>query len=138
MSAIDINTLLKEKSEDFKLKLVFGTLADLAEKLLFVISTGLVSRLLNFFEYFSHIRGKERMRIIGTSEYTYLKYLDYDVQVKILNKMFSRENAVCCILTKVLESTDAMVKAFKDLDIPLYYLNGKLALSIKVHGGEEL
>ncbi|OEG70395.1 hypothetical protein ATZ36_04545 [Candidatus Endomicrobiellum trichonymphae] len=144
MSTIDINTLLEEKSEDFKLELLLGT-GGLSKKITVrdINRPGLA--LTGFFEHFPY----ERIQIIGTSEYTYLKYLDYDVQVKMLNKIFSHENAVCCILTKGLESTDAMMKVFSDLDIPLlrtklsfssfisdliYYLDIKLAPSIKIHG----
>ncbi|MDR0820568.1 MAG: HPr(Ser) kinase/phosphatase [Endomicrobium sp.] len=144
MSTIDINTFLKEKSGDFKLELLLGNVG-LGRKITVpnINRPGLA--LTGFFEHFPY----ERMQIIGTSEYAYLKHLDYDVQVKMLNKIFSHKNAVCCILTKGLEPTDAMIKVFTDLDIPLlrtelsfssfisdliYYLDGKLAPSIKIHG----
>jgi HPr kinase/phosphorylase len=144
MSTIDINTLLKEKSEDFKLELLSGN-GGLSRKITVhdINRPGLA--LTGFFEHFPY----ERIQVIGTSEYTYLKHLNYDVQVEMLNKIFSHENAVCCILTKGLESTDTMMKVFTDLDIPLlrtklsfssfvsdliYYLDGKLAPSIKIHG----
>ncbi len=144
MSTIDVNTLLEEKSEDFKLELLSGN-GGLGRK----ITVSDINRpglaLIGFFEHFPY----ERIQIIGTSEYAYLKHLDYDVQVKMLNEIFSHKNAVCCILTKGLESTDAMMKVFTDLGIPLlrtelsfssfigdliYYLDGKLAPSIKIHG----
>jgi HPr kinase/phosphorylase len=144
MSTIDINTLIKEKSGDFKLELVSGN-GGLGRKITVpgINRPGLA--LTGFFEHFPY----ERIQIIGRSEYAYLKHLDYEVQVKMLNEIFSHKNAVCCILTKGLESTDAMMKVFTGLNIPLlrtelsfssfisdliYYLDGKLAPSIKIHG----
>ncbi|MDR0800162.1 MAG: HPr(Ser) kinase/phosphatase [Endomicrobium sp.] len=141
---MDVNTLLKEKSKDFKLELLTGH-GGLNRK----ITVPDINRpglgFTGFFKHFSY----ERTQIIGTSEYAYLKHLDYKAQVEILNKIFSHENAVCCILTRELEPTDAMMKTFANLNISLlrtklssssfigdliYYLDGKLAPSIKVHG----
>ncbi|GHT03989.1 hypothetical protein AGMMS5026_09170 [Endomicrobiia bacterium] len=58
--------------------------------------------------------------------------MDYDVQVKMLNKIFSHKNAVCCILTKGLEPTDAMMKVFTDLDILLLRTELSFSLFISV------
>lgn len=98
-----------------------------------------------FFENFPY----ERTQIIGMSEYLYLESLSYDGQVKILFKIFSHESAVCCILANGLNPNGAMVEVFSNLDVPLlktemgtssfigdliYYLDSKLAPSIKIHG----
>jgi len=98
-----------------------------------------------FFKNFPY----ERIQIIGMSEYLYLENLRYDDQIKVLYEIFSHKAAVCCILTKGLNPNGAMVKIFSDLDVPLlrtewgtssfigdliYYLDRKLAPSIKIHG----
>ncbi|MDR3196174.1 MAG: HPr(Ser) kinase/phosphatase [Endomicrobium sp.] len=141
---MDVYALIKEKGEDFKLKLLAGK--------------GGVSRhirapninrpglaLTGFLEYFPY----ERIQVIGIIEHTYLSHLNNDLQIKILTKIFSDEKSVACILTRNLEPTDAMLKVFSDLDVPLlkttlsssslaedlsYYLDNKLAPSIKIHG----
>jgi HPr kinase/phosphorylase len=140
---MDIQTLLTEKAKDFKLKLVVGR-GGLTRR----ISVPDMNRpglaLAGFFEHFPY----ERIQIIGIIEHTYLNYLSYDKQWDVLNRIFSHEKSVGCILTRNLEPTDAMVKVFSDLDIPLlstelrssvlsedirYYLDGKLAPSISIH-----
>lgn len=141
---MDINTLLKEKSEDFKLEVLTGY-GGLERKITISDINRLGLVLTEFFDHFPY----ERIQVVGIIEYTYLKHLKYDKQVTILNKVFSHEKAVSCILTRNLEPTDAMIKVFSDLDVPLlrtklksssfigdlsYYLDGKLAPSIKIHG----
>ena len=70
MSTIDVNTLLKEKSGDFKLKILSGN-NGLGRKITVpdINRPGLA--LTGFFGHFPY----ERMQIIGTSEYVYLKHL---------------------------------------------------------------
>ncbi|MDR1523513.1 MAG: HPr(Ser) kinase/phosphatase [Endomicrobium sp.] len=140
---MDIQTLLTEKAKDFKLKLLVGQ-GGLNRK----ISVSALNRpglaIAGFFEHFPY----ERIQIIGIIEYTYLQSLSYDKQLDILNKIFSHEKSAGCILTRNLKPTDAMVKIFSDLNIPLlstelkssafiedmrYYLDGKLAPSISIH-----
>jgi HPr kinase/phosphorylase len=141
---MDVATLLKEKSDDFKLELLAGR-AGLGR----IITVPNINRpglaLSGFFEHFPY----ERIQVIGVTEHTYLKYLDCDAQMKVLTKIFSDERAVSCILTRNLEPIDAMIKVFSDLDISLlrtelrsssfitdlgYYLDDKFAPSIKIHG----
>jgi serine kinase of HPr protein (carbohydrate metabolism regulator) len=45
--------------------------------------------------------------------------LDNDSQIKALTKIFSNKKAVACILTRDLAPTDAMLKVFSDLNVPL-------------------
>jgi HPr kinase/phosphorylase len=141
---IDVDTLIKEKSGDFNLKLLAGK--DGVNRLITVSdinSPGLAFT--GFFEHFPY----ERLQVIGIMEHTYLSHLDSDLQIKVLTKIFSNEKAVGCILTRDLDPMDAMLKVFSDLDVPLlkttfssssftwdliYYLDNKLAPSIKVHG----
>ncbi|MDR1926921.1 MAG: HPr(Ser) kinase/phosphatase [Endomicrobium sp.] len=141
---IDVKTLLKERGEDYELELLTGQGG--LEK---VITVPDINRpglaLAGFFECFPY----ECIQVIGLIEHTYLNHLDYDAQVKVLNKIFSNEKAVSCILTDNLEVFDAMIKVFSDLEIPLlrtklnssffigdlgYYLDCKLAPSVKIHG----
>ncbi|MDR2066775.1 MAG: HPr(Ser) kinase/phosphatase [Endomicrobium sp.] len=140
---MDIKTLLTEKAKDFKLELLVGK-EGLDRKILVpdINKPGLA--IAGFFEHFPY----ERIQVIGIIEHTYLKHLSYDEQLKVLNKIFSHEKSVGCILTRNLEPTGAMFKTFADLNIPLlstelrssmfmgdlgYYLNEKLAPSIKIH-----
>ncbi|MDR1104328.1 MAG: HPr(Ser) kinase/phosphatase [Endomicrobium sp.] len=141
---MDVDVLIKEKSGVFKLKLLAGkggicrriTVPDINRP-------GLA--LAGFLEHFPY----ERIQVIGITEYTYFSHLDNDSQIKVLTKIFSNEKAVACILTRDLAPTDAMLKVFSDLDVPLlktpltaspfardlnYYLDNKLAPSIKIHG----
>jgi len=141
---MDVNTLVKEKSEDFKLELLAGY-AGLGRKITVpdVNRPGLAFT--GFFEHFPY----ERVQVVGIGEYVYLKHMSYSSQIKVLNKIFSHKNAVCCILTRSFEPTEALIKVLSDLNIPLlrtelrssslmgdlfYYLDGKLAPSIKIHG----
>lgn len=144
MSVLNIRTLLKEKSEDLKLELVAGK-----DGLDRVITVSDINRPgLAFTGYFEHFP-YERTQVIGISEYTYLNALSVDNQTKLLKKLFSHQNTPCCILTRNLEATKQMKKVFNELDVPLittslpsssfigdliYYLDGKLAPSIKLHG----
>jgi hypothetical protein len=57
-------------------------LRDLVEKLLFTTSTGRILFLPNSPNIFHTGRRRLWMQIIGTSEYAYLKRLDYDVKVE--------------------------------------------------------
>ncbi|MCA6069531.1 MAG: HPr(Ser) kinase/phosphatase [Endomicrobium sp.] len=144
MSIMDVNTLLKERSEDFKLEVLTGY-GGLGRKITVADINRLGLALAGFFDHFPY----ERIQVIGTIEHTYLKHIEYDDQVKVLNKVFSHEKAVSCVLTRNLEPTDAMIKVFSDLNITLlrtelnsslfigdlgYYLDGKFAPSIKIHG----
>ncbi|MDR1418096.1 MAG: HPr(Ser) kinase/phosphatase [Endomicrobium sp.] len=140
---MDIQLLVTQKAKDFKLKLLAGK-----EGLNRAITVPELNRpgiaIAGFFEHFPY----ERIQIIGIIEYTYLKQLGYDRQIEVLNKIFSNEKSVGCILTRNLEPTDAMIKVFSDLKVPLlstelrsstfigdlaYYLDRKLATSLKIH-----
>ncbi|MDR2395855.1 MAG: HPr(Ser) kinase/phosphatase [Endomicrobium sp.] len=141
---MDVGVLIKEKSEDFKLKLLAGK--DGIGRNITVPSInrpGLA--LTGFLEHFPY----ERIQVIGIIEHIYLSRLDDSSQIEILTKIFSNEKAVACVLTRDLESTDAMLKVFSDLKVPLlktslrpsaligdlsYYLDSKVAPSIKIHG----
>ncbi|MCA6070919.1 MAG: HPr(Ser) kinase/phosphatase [Endomicrobium sp.] len=144
MSIMDVNMLLKERGEDFRLEVLTGV-GGFGRKIAVSDINRLGLALTGFFDHFPY----ERIQVIGIIEHTYLKHLKYDKQVTILNKVFSHEKAVGCILTRNLRPTDAMIKVFSDLDIPLlrtelksssfigdlnYYLDDKLAPSIKIHG----
>ncbi len=144
MVFVDVGTLLKEKSDDLKLELIAGA-GGLARK----ITVPDINRPgLAFTGYFEHFP-YERTQVIGISEYTYLSELSYDNQIALLNKLFSHSNSTCCILTRGLVPSEAMMKVFAELEVPLiktslnsssfigdliYYLDGKLAPSIKMHG----
>ncbi|MDR1721366.1 MAG: HPr(Ser) kinase/phosphatase [Endomicrobium sp.] len=141
---MDVSTLLREKGEDFKLVILTGH-GGLSKK----ITVSDVNRPgLGFTGFLKHFP-YERVQIVGMSEYVYLENLSYDNQIEILNKIFSRETAVCCILTRGLKPNSAMTKIFSALGVPLlktelgtssfmgdiiYYLDRKLAPSIKLHG----
>jgi HPr kinase/phosphorylase len=141
---MDVYALIKEKGEDFKLKLLVGK-GGVGRRITVpnINRPGLA--LTGFLQYFPY----ERIQVIGIIEHTYLSHLDNDSQIKILAKIFSDEKSVACILTRNLKPTDAMLKVFSDLDVPLlkttlrsssvagdlsYYLDDKLAPSIKIHG----
>jgi HPr kinase/phosphorylase len=140
---MDMQLLFSQKAKDFKFKLLVGK-----EGLNRLITVSEMNRpslaIAGFFEHFPY----ERIQIIGIIEHTYLKQLSYDRQIEVLNKIFSNEKSVGCILTRNLKPTDAMVKIFSDLKIPLlstelrsstfvgdlvYYLDRKLAPSLKIH-----
>ncbi|MDR1942431.1 MAG: HPr(Ser) kinase/phosphatase [Endomicrobium sp.] len=141
---LDVGILLKEKSEDLRLELLTGA-GGLGRK----ITVADINRPgLAFTGYFEHFPF-ERTQVIGISEYTYLNALDYEKQVELLQKIFLHENATCCILTRGLVPSQAMTEVFARLNIPLlrtelnsssfigdliYYLDGKLAPSVKIHG----
>ncbi|MDR3124319.1 MAG: HPr(Ser) kinase/phosphatase [Endomicrobium sp.] len=140
---MDIKTLLAEKARDFKLEILVGK-DGLDRKILVSEMNKPGLAIAGFFEHFPY----ERLQIIGIIEHTYLKHLSYDEQLKVLNKIFSHEKSVGCILTRNLEPTEAMLKTFADLNVPLlstqlrssifmgdlgYYLNERLAPSIKIH-----
>jgi HPr kinase/phosphorylase len=144
MPFLDVGTLLKEKSEDLKLELLTGK-GGLDRK----ITVSDINRPgLAFTGYFEHFP-YERTQVIGIGEYTYLSSLSGEKQLELLKEIFSHKNATCCILTRDLKPSEFMVKVFTDLEIPLikttlnsssfigdliYYLDGKLAPSIKLHG----
>lgn len=144
MPFLDVGTLLKEKSDELKLELLTGE-GGLGRK----ITVSDISRPgLAFTGYFEHFP-YERTQVIGISEYTYLNSLPGEKQFELLQKIFSHKNATCCILTRDLKPSEFMIKVFSDLEIPLikttlnsssfigdliYYLDGKLAPSIKLHG----
>jgi HPr kinase/phosphorylase len=141
---MDVDVLIKEKGRFFKFKLLAGK-----GGICRCISVPDINRpglaLAGFLEHFPY----ERIQVIGITEYTYFSHLDNDSQIEVLTKIFSNEKAVACILTRDLAPTDAMLKVFSDLDVPLlktplraspftsdlnYYLDNKLAPSIKIHG----
>ncbi|MDR3330801.1 MAG: HPr(Ser) kinase/phosphatase [Endomicrobium sp.] len=141
---MNIGELINERGEDFKLEILagYGGL-DRIIRVADINRPGLV--LTGFFEHFPY----ERIQVVGVIEHTYLMHLDYDVQIEILNKIFSHEKAVSCVLTRNLEPSVAMIKVFSDLAVPLlrtelssssfmgdlgYYLDSKLANSIRIHG----
>lgn len=144
MPFLDVGSLLKEKKEDLKLELLTGE-GGLSRK----ITVSDINRpglaLTGYFEHFPY----ERTQVIGISEYTYLNSLPGNEQLGLLQKIFSHKNATCCILTRDLKPSEFMVKVFSELEVPLikttlnsssfigdliYYLDGKLAPSIKLHG----
>jgi HPr kinase/phosphorylase len=141
---MDVDVLIKEKGRVFKFKLLAGK-----GGICRCIRVPDINRpglaLAGFLEHFPY----ERIQVIGITEYTYFSHLDNDSQIEVLTKIFSNEKAVACILTRDLAPTDAMLKVFSDLDVPLlkttlraspftsdlnYYLDNKLAPSIKIHG----
>ncbi|MDR2426695.1 MAG: HPr(Ser) kinase/phosphatase [Endomicrobium sp.] len=144
MPLLDVGTLLKEKSEDLKLELLTGK-GGLDRK----ITVSDINRPgLAFTGYFEHFP-YERTQVIGTGEYTYLSSLPGEKQFEFLQNIFSHKNSTCCILTRNLKPSEFMIKVFSDLEVPLikttlnsssfigdliYYLEGKLASSIKLHG----
>jgi HPr kinase/phosphorylase len=144
MPFLDVGTLLKEKKDDLKLELLTGE-GGLNRK----ITVSDINRPgLAFTGYFEHFP-YERTQVIGISEYTYLSSLSGEKQLELLQRIFSHKNATCCILTRDLKPSEFMVKVFSDLEVPLikttlnsssfigdliYYLDGKLAPSIKLHG----
>ncbi|MDR1662975.1 MAG: HPr(Ser) kinase/phosphatase [Endomicrobium sp.] len=142
--AMDVDLLIREKSWIFKFKLLAGK-----DGICRCITVPDINRpglaLAGFLEHFPY----ECIQVIGITEYTYFRHLDNDFQIKVLTKIFSNEKAVACILTRDLVPTDTMLKVFSDLDVPLlntplmaspfardlnYYLDNKLAPSIKIHG----
>ncbi|MDR1696442.1 MAG: HPr(Ser) kinase/phosphatase [Endomicrobium sp.] len=144
MAFLDVGTLLKEKSKELKLALIAG--GDGLDRKITVPDINRPG--LAFTGYFEHFP-YERTQVIGIGEHTYLNTLDHSKQVELLNKLFSHPNATCCIVTKGLKSNAAMIEVFSALKVPLmetplnsssfigdliYYLDGKLAPSVKMHG----
>jgi HPr kinase/phosphorylase len=144
MPSLEVKQLLKEKGAHLKLELIAGS-NGLDRK----ITVSDISRPgLAFTGYFGHFP-YERTQVIGKSEFTYFNSLPYQTQTSILDKIFSHKDATCCILTRKLGPTQAMTDVFSNLQIPLlstelsssaligeltYFLDGKLAPSIKLHG----
>ncbi|MDR1951921.1 MAG: HPr(Ser) kinase/phosphatase [Elusimicrobiota bacterium] len=139
-----VKQILDEKKEDLRLELIAGE-KGLDRK----ITVSDISRPgLAFTGYFGHFP-YERTQVIGKSEFTYLDSLSFERQIELLHKIFSHKNATCCILTQKLGPTKAMSEVFSNLAVPLlrtefsssaligeliYFLNAKLAPSIKLHG----
>jgi HPr kinase/phosphorylase len=78
-----------------------------------------------------------------------LTALDYEKQIFLFRKMFSFGDTPCCILTRKLEPTQAMIDACNECGVPLmrtslpsssfisdliFYLNRQLAPGLKMHG----
>jgi HPr kinase/phosphorylase len=141
---MDVGVLIKETVRVFRFKLLAGR-----GGIYRCISVPDINRpglaLTGFLEHFPY----ECIQVIGLTEYTYFSYLDNNSQIEVLTKIFSNEKAVACILTRDLVPTDTMLKVFSDLNVPLlkthlraslfisdlnYYLDNKLAPSIKIHG----
>jgi HPr kinase/phosphorylase len=144
MAVVDVATLLKEKSEDLKLELIAGKKG--IGRLITVTDVNRPG--LAFAGFLEHMP-YERTQIIGISEYTYLSSLSANKQVEVLRKIFSPKHVPCCILTREMKILPSMVKVFNALSVPLihtkltssqlvgelvYYLNKKLAPTIKKHG----
>ncbi|MDR2772661.1 MAG: HPr(Ser) kinase/phosphatase [Elusimicrobiota bacterium] len=143
-SFLEVGQLFEEKAKDLKLELIAGQ-KGLKRK----ITASDISRPgLAFTGYFEHFP-YERVQVIGKSEFTYLNSLSFEKQASILNKIFSHKRAICCILTQNLGPTEAMSEVFSSLEVSLlrtefsssaligeliYFLNAKLAPSIKLHG----
>jgi len=144
MRSLSVGTLLNEKKEDLNLELIAGK-----GGLDRLITVSDISRPgLAFSGYFEHFPF-ERTQVIGISEHTYLCHLGHKKQVELLEQLFSHPNATCCIITKSLTPTKAMLEVFDRLNVALigtslnsssfigdliYYLDGKLAPSVKQHG----
>jgi HPr kinase/phosphorylase len=144
MLFLEVGEFFREKSAEFHLEIAAGA-GGLTRK----ITVADINRPgLAFTGYFEHFP-YERTQVIGISEYNYLSSLPYDKQVSVLQKLFSHENATCCILTRGLAPLDSMVKVFEEINVPLlktvlnsssfiseliFYLDGKLAPNIKIHG----
>jgi HPr kinase/phosphorylase len=142
--ALEVSTLLQEKGKDFILEIIAGE-AGLKRN----IEVCDINRPgLAFSGYFNHFP-HERPQVIGNSEYTYLATLDHKKQADILNRVFSYEDTPCCILTRNLEPIEVMIDIANKYSIPLiktrlpsssfisdliFYLNGRLAPEIKMHG----
>ncbi|MDR0822909.1 MAG: HPr(Ser) kinase/phosphatase [Endomicrobium sp.] len=141
---LDVSTLLNEKGKDLKLELVAG-----AKGLERKITVSDVNRpglaFCGYFEHFPH----ERTQIIGNSEHAHLSALDENTQVKLLKKIFSYPDIPCCILTRKLPPPPSLISVLDECKVPLirtelvsssligdliYYLDGKLAPTIKMHG----
>jgi HPr kinase/phosphorylase len=144
MPVIDVRRLLKERGDKFKFELLAGKIG-LGRKITVSDLNRPGLALAGFFDHFPY----ERVQIIGINEYLYLKQLDHSVQVQVLTKLFSHKSSVCCVLTRCFTPTDAMLKVFTDLGVPLlrtgfrfssfmselvYYLDSNLAPSVKIHG----
>jgi HPr kinase/phosphorylase len=144
MPFVEVGAILKEKSADMRLELLAGE-RGLDRK----ITVPDINRPgLAFTGYFEHCP-YERTQIIGISEHTYLNSLNREKQIELLKKLFSHKDATCCILTRGLEASQSMINLFNELSVPLirtelnsssfigdliYYLDGKLAPSVKIHG----
>ncbi|MDR2709193.1 MAG: HPr(Ser) kinase/phosphatase [Elusimicrobiota bacterium] len=139
-----VRDFFSSKEKDLKLELIAGK-GGLDRK----ITVSDISRPgLAFTGYFMHFP-YERTQVIGKSEFAYLESLPPQKQAELLNKIFSHENAVCCILTSGLGPTPTLIETFDKLNVPLfmtssassaliaeliYYLDAKLAPNIKLHG----
>lgn len=141
---ITVKQLLKEKSADFKLKVVFGR--EFLDRKIIVSEVnrpGLA--VTGFLDQFR----SERIQIIGRGEYFYCTTRPYNKIFSNLNKMFSNKDIPCVIITGGFKPTKPIIQAAQNNNIPLIstpldsadlvreltmYLDDKLSPSITLHG----
>lgn len=143
--SILVKDLLKEKSKDFKLRVLCGKnfVNNKEIKVSEVNRPGLA--LAGFLDEFR----SERVQIIGRGESLYCQKLPYKRILKNLNKMFENHDVPCVIVTGGIKPSRAIVESAKKNNIPLIttqldsadlireltmYLDDKLAPSINLHG----
>ncbi|MEF3280280.1 MAG: HPr(Ser) kinase/phosphatase [Elusimicrobiota bacterium] len=141
---ITVKDLLKEKSKDFKLKLIVGrNYLDRKITVSEVNRPGLA--LAGFIEQF----GSERIQVIGRGESSYCNSVSYNKILKNLNRMFEKKDVPCVVITGGIKPAKAIIEAAKKNNVPLIttyldsadfvrelvmYLDDKLAPSITLHG----
>lgn len=142
--SILVKDLLKEKSKDFRLRVLCGkNFINKEIRVSEVNRPGLA--LAGFLAEFR----SERVQIIGRGESLYCQKLPYKRILKNLNKMFENKDIPCVIVTCGIKPSKAIVEAAKKNNIPLIttqldsadlireltmYLDDKLAPSINLHG----
>lgn len=142
--SILVKDLLKEKSKDFKLRVLCGkSFINKEIRVSEVNRPGLA--LAGFLDGFR----SERIQIIGRGESLYCQKLRYNRILKNLNKMFEKKDLPCVIVTGGIKPSKAIVDAAKKNNVPLIttqlssadlireltmYLDDKLAPSINLHG----
>ncbi|MBP7795644.1 MAG: HPr(Ser) kinase/phosphatase [Elusimicrobiales bacterium] len=141
---ITVKEFLKEKGDDFKLKLVVGK-KYLDKKILVseVNRPGL--SMAGFLDQFR----AERIQIIGKGEYFYCNSVPYKKILKNLNLMFQKGDVPCVVVTGGFKPNRAVLDAVKKNNIPLFvtpfesatfvreltmYLDDRLAPAITLHG----
>ncbi|MCB4792481.1 MAG: HPr(Ser) kinase/phosphatase [Elusimicrobia bacterium] len=144
MSALTVETFLKEKGEALKLKLHEGK-AGLSR----AIKVSEINRPgLTFSGYLEHF-SSERIQIIGLGEYSYLRSLTSEKRTEVFKKIFTFKDIPCCILSRGLKPLPEMLSAHKKNKVPLMttelttsslmaelitYLEEKMAESTTMHG----
>jgi len=144
MKFITVKQLLKEKSQDFKLRVAFGK--EFLDK---KITVSEVNRpglaVTGFLDQFR----AERIQIIGRGEYFYCSTRPYNKIIKNLDKMFSNKDIPCVIITGGFKPTKAMIESAKKNNLTVIttpldssnlireltiYLDDKISPSITLHG----